>query len=45
MPDVVDVEAADDRRGAALQDADDASFGAVVARRSMRATTRSPCMA
>ena len=46
MPDPVDVEAADDRLGAALEDADDASLGPVVAStRSIRATTRSPCIA
>ena len=42
----VHVEAADDRRGAALEDAQDPSFGAGRrVMRSMRATTRSPCMA
>ena len=45
MPDSSMLEPADDARGAALEDPDDAPFGALAAVRSRRATTRSPCIA
>ena len=43
---LIDVVAADDPLRTALEDADNAAFGAIgVSARSTRTTTRSPCMA